>query len=271
MRWLSRLVLGVFLALSMVMTALAAGPDGLSPTTALPISTSISGSLTGSSVGSFSYATFNYAGDGSQGTISFTFSPTDPLTAKAVGVNLFQNGASLGTLSGVSPTPGNASLTFSSSVAGPVLVQVFNYAQDVPVSFGLSLAGVNQSMPAPAPTVAPTPAPSDSAANPLSLTGAPTVLPGNSSGSFDYYTLDYPGDGSTQSLTLNFAPNDQTIGHAVTVNVYQNGNLLATNDGSHAATPGNLVVSYSSSTPGPVLVQVGNYNFSTTITYTLSH
>jgi hypothetical protein len=276
-QWFLRIGTGLLLALGIAMTAFAATPDGKTAATAIPISSSKAetGSLTGSSAGAFEFFTFEYPGDGSVGTITLSISPNDPATANAVGVNLYQGSNQLATMNAVGATPGTNSVTFSSTTMGPVLAQVYNYNQGETVSFSLTLSGVAQTTAPPAPQVTlPTPTPvaagqSPSKALPLT-TSASGTLAGNPAGSFAFYTFNYPGDGSTQSVTLNYSPGGVDVGNAITLSVFQNGTQLVSDSGDHASAPGQLTVSFSSTTAGPVLVQIGNYNPSPTITYTIS-
>ncbi len=278
MRSILRLVAGVVLAFGLSANALAAQPDGQSPETALPLSGTVSGNVTGSTGGTFVYYTFNYPGDESVGTLTLTFSPGDQATANGIGVTLWQAGSKLVTLGGLSSAFGTNSLTFSSKTAGPILAQVFNYNPGVSVAYQLTLAGVDQSaapVPTPAPTATVGPAPSapadGSPARPFPLTSPHAdVLPGSPTGNFVYFTLDYPGDGSQQSVTLDFSPGSADVANAVFVTVYQNGTKLAAGQGTQTPTPGHLVVNFSSQTAGPVLVELANYNMMFTINYTMS-
>lgn len=277
-----RCIAGLVLGLGIVATAFAAAPDGKSPATAIHLvtGTPVTGSLAGSGAGSYTYYTLNYPGDGSVGTLTLDFSPSDPTTANAFGLNVYQAGNTITSSNAVSSTPGTTAITFSSTTAGPVLVQVYNFNPGVTVSYRLTLTGVNQptAAPAPSPTATPTPAALTGTAggvgsptNPVPLArSASGVLPGNPAGSFAYYTFEYPGDGSVQTLTLSYSPGGIDVGNAVTLNVYQNGQTLVSTNGGQASAPGQLSVSFSSTTRGPVLVQIGNYNLMNTINYTIS-
>jgi hypothetical protein len=81
---------------------------------------------------------------------------------------------------------------------------------------------------------------------------------GQSSGAFDYYTVDYPGKGVVATVSLTFWPNDPTTANAIGMNAYQGGTLLAKMNGI-GNPPGTHVLSFSSPTAGPVLVQFYNY------------
>ena len=278
LNWLLRIGAGLALALGLAATAVAATPDGKTAATALTLSTSTpaSGSLVGSGAGSFAYYTFNYPGDGSIGTLTLTVSPTDTATLNAVGVNVFQNGNQITQATALGSTPGTNAVTFSSTTPGPILVQVYNYNPGVNASYRLSLSDVNTTPSAtPVATVTPraiaTPTSGGTATNPATLsTSASGTLAGNTAGNFTYYTFSIPGDGSTQTLTLNFSPGGIDVGNALVLSVFQNGTTLVTANGGQASAPGQLSVSFSSTTAGPVLVQIGNYNPSPTISYTIS-
>jgi hypothetical protein len=167
---------------------------------------------------------------------------------------------------------------FSSTNADPVLVQLYNYTQGEPVSFQVGLTGVTASRPAastapaaaPASTTVASAIGSGTANNPIELKEtASASLPGSVAGSYRFYSLPYAGDGSTPTVTLNFAPGSPDVASAVFVNVYQNGTLLTSAQGSSASIPGQLVVGYTSTTAGLVLIQVANYNAGATISYSL--
>lgn len=280
MNWFLRLGAGLLLALGVAATAAAATPDGKTAATALPLSLTAgaSGSLTGSAAGSYAYYTFDYPGNGSVGTLAITVSPAEPTLENAVGATLYQAGLTLATMNAVSPTPGMNAVTFSSSTKGPVLIVVYNYDQGATATYHLALSGVA----APSTTIAPTPTPSfgpsptplpagATSNTPHALTGSASgTLPGNPAGSFAFYTVDYPGDGSVQTVTLTFSPGGVNVGNAIVLSAFQNGTTLASLNGSHGTSPGVLPISYSSTTKGPVLIQIANYNPSPTISYTIS-
>jgi hypothetical protein len=276
MRAVLRFGLGVALALGTVGVASAANvPAASSPGTAMPLSTASTTVIQGDNAGAFSFYRFDYPGQDIPGTLTITYRPSDPVTANAVGVNLYQGGALLASSTGVSSTPGTVTVDFSSATAGPVLVQVYNYLTGEPVSFQLALsplAAPAPAAPAPAPASATGSESASSADHPVSLAEPATgMLTGRTAGAYAYYTLPYPGDGSTQSVQLVFSPAGSNVSDGVYLNLYQNGAQLASVNATQAATPGVLVVPFSSSTAGPVLVQVANYTDGLTTGYTLSH
>lgn len=236
-----------------------------------------SGQLTGSNAGSFASYTIDYPGNNVVGTINLHISPNDPATANAVGVNVYQNPGPtrLATMNAVGNPPGTNTVTFSSATAGPVQVQVYNYAAGVTVSYDLSLTGISSTAAA-TPSVAAAPSPTPAAAgtsadHPIQLTGAASgTLPGNQAGSFVYYSVDYPNANAERTATLSIAPAGRNVANAVVLSVFQNGKQLTSTTGTAVSTPGQLRVTYSSSATGPILIQIGNYNPSSTIDYTLN-
>ena len=269
MRWVKQLLAVLILSVALASTSLAAGIEGMTPAGAVRLGSVASGRIIGNGGGAFTYYTFDYPGDGSTGTLTVDYTTTELTTIGAFGANLYQNGARIAALTGVGPRPGTSNVSFYSNVAGPVLVQVYNYAPSV-VSYELRLAGVKPPAAVAPPTATPMP-PLGASGNPLAaprrLSG---VLRGNSAGSYVYYTFDYPGDGSVQTIALDIPPYGTHVARAVVLSVFQEGVLLAEDDASHADTPGHLVLSFSSTKAGPILVQLGNYNTRTTIDYAIN-
>jgi hypothetical protein len=104
--------------------------------------------------------------------------------------------------------------------------------------------------------------------NPLPLSSAITgSLAANSGGSFRYAQFSYPGDSSTVTLNLTVDNALPLETGAAGFNVYQAGNLIgSSSDTSPTTASFNLI----SSTPGPVLVQVFDYDGSNGVNFTLS-
>lgn len=287
MNWFLRIGAGSLLALSLVATA-AAAPAGSTAASAkpLPESLSASGTIAGDSAGSYQYYTFNYPGDGSTGTITLNVAPTDPTVGNAVGLNLYQDGTQLASMNALSPTPGTNFAIFSSTTRAPVLVQVYNYDQGATASYNFAITGVTESTPAATAPASATPAPASATtapaatkeaagteSDPIPLTAGKTLsgtLAGDGGGSYVYYTIDYAGDGSTQTVTVNYSPTGIDVGNGVSVSVYQDGTTLNSESGSASSQPGTLEVGYTSLTKGPVLIQIANYNPSPTISYNIS-
>jgi hypothetical protein len=265
---------------------MAANADGKSPNSPLPLSGIATGSVSGTTAGAFAFYSFDYPGNGSVGTLTYTVSPADPVTASVVGVNLYQGSTLLNTGNALGNPPGTGALTFSSTTAGPILVQVYDYGQGTNANFQLELSGVSGAAPvaAPAPSAsttssapAPTTAPVSSNgtfANPIELKGTLTgTLAGSTAGAYAYFSTPYPGDGSFQSINFSFTPNGPNTTNGVVVNVFQNGtqinSVAGTDNGSNPV--GTLTIQYTSTTAGPIVFQVGNYNPSGAISYSIGH
>jgi hypothetical protein len=259
-------VLGLVVALGSIGPALAAESDGESPDSAIPLTTTQTDDFTGDSGGAFRYFTLDYGTRGRVGKLTLTITPGDPGTANAVGVNLWKDGSLVATgsalgSSALGPTPGANAIAFAAPTTGPILVQVFNYAPGSDVSYQLDL-----SWSGPPVATASTATTEASTGGGEALRG---ILDGNRRGSFVNREFWSPGDGSTQAVSLTFAPSGPDVGSAVFLNLYQNGALLANGKGVDAQS-GVLTINFPAVAEGPVLVQVNNQNDGTPITYTLS-
>jgi hypothetical protein len=124
-----------------------------------------------------------------------------------------------------------------------------------------------------APTAAPLVG-DGSSAKPFELkTSATGTLAGNVSGNYVNYSVPYAGDGSTQLLTFSFSPNGPDNANGIFINVYQSGQTLSTFQGNdNGSNPtGTVTLQFSSATAGPVDIQIGNYNPTGAINYSISH
>jgi hypothetical protein len=112
-------------------------------------------------------------------------------------------------------------------------------------------------------------APAESADAAPTLNGASRgVIAGDHGGAFNYYQIDDP-QGTTLSLTLDYAPFDVGQATAVGLNAYQNGRLLGAATGQANTPGGSASLTITPSPSGDaVLIQVFNYG-SSTISYTL--
>ena len=248
-----------------------AGAAGSTLTSTQPVT----GQLTGKSAGAFNTYTINYPGGSVVGTIHLTTDTNNPATNNAFGVNVYQGSTKLATMNAAGNPPGTNAVTFSSATQGPVTVQVYNYADGKTVSYQLSLSGITTTGPSVSTTQSSTGGTTSSSGSNSgggsSLTRGGSVtgtLVGNRGGSYATYTVDYPTASSTQTLTLDFTPSDAASG--VYVTVLQNGSTLIKAQGTQESHPGHLTVNYSSTTAGPVQIQIGNFNQNRTISYTLS-
>jgi len=147
------LVLGLCLLLAG--QAVAATSDANSPQRLFPQQT-VSGTLDGSSAGSFHYYAIPYPGDGSVVTVKMVFTPGDDVMRQIAGFNVYGlNGASLGSgiLSGEGETKAAARVfRYADHTAATWLIQVYNYAPGQAINYSLVFEGL------PVPAATPTPA-----------------------------------------------------------------------------------------------------------------
>jgi hypothetical protein len=264
--------LAALLTMSIAVTALAEGPDGSSDSTAISLASgAASGIITGDSSGAYRYYAFNSPSGDNEVTVTMSFTPTEQAVANAIGVVAWQNGKQLGKMSGVGFTPGTATFAFKPSSAGKVTLQVYSYYPAVVVSFALRASVVDSAAPTGVPQPTATPGPLTAAMPGGAEQPGVVVLPGNGWGSFHYYQFDYPGNGSPRTATIQVWPNGADTTNAVFLSIYQNGVRLASRSVREVEVPGILQLKYSSDKPGPVLIEVANYNFARTITYTLTN
>lgn len=278
-------LIAVAAALLLPFPALAAstGATGNSPSNPIPLTSPVQGSLAGNSGGSFAYYQFSYPGDGSTVALTLTADNTVPLNTGSAGLNVYQGGALVAT-SGRYTDNSDLTLFFSHS-NDPAIVQVYNYDPANSIDFSVSAQGLpaQTATVAPSATAAPmvmpnaTAAPAATTAAVPSASATPAMLAlngsvkgqliGNTGGSYANYQLTYPGDGSTVSLTLTVDDPTPLTSGAAGFNVYQSGALLtsASQNGQNSA-----FAFFTSSTGGPITVQVFDYDPMHPITFTLT-
>jgi hypothetical protein len=242
----------------------AASNAGLTPSTALPLAGPVSGTIAGASGGAFEYLQFDYPGDGSAVTLTFTVTDPTLLPTGYVGFNLYQSGNLVG--SGAQQSIDTEAATYASSTPGPILVQVFDYSASTPLSFTLTPQGLPA---APASTTTSTTAASTATAIKVLTSSDTGSLAANSGGSFAEYTYNYAGNSQVIDLTLVVSNNDVIANNSAGINVYdQSGSLVGT--ASPTSDPNTLSVSLNQPGSATYLVQVFNYDPAVSFTYTLT-
>jgi len=94
------------------------------------------------------------------------------------------------------------------------------------------------------------------------------TLAGNSAGNVATYSLDYAGNGQTETISLTVSPTLPQENGAAGLNVYDSaGNLVGT---AQPTAPGAVSITLSNNPAGKYTVQVFNYDPTTTISYTLT-
>jgi hypothetical protein len=233
----------------------AAGND--TPEGALPLMNPTAGALTGNRGGAFAFYRFDYTGKNHVAQLTLHFSPDDTVVHPAIGVTVYAPDGTAYT-SSITDTLGLQQVRFASSLAGRYLVQVYNYGPGYTVSYSLTAQGI-------AVPAAPTPTPSG---NTLVKSVAGSIA-GNRGGAFAYYTLYYPGDGSTVRLSATFSPADPILNRGQGFNVYLNGRLIAQST-PDAKNVMRQAAEFSRTLGGTFLIQVYNYNHGVTAGFTLA-
>jgi hypothetical protein len=244
------------IVLALAGTTAAATIDGSSPATAIPLTGTFSSQITGSGAGSYQYFSIDYPGGNHVGTITFFFTPNDPSTANAFGINIYQDTALIAQTNGTSSVPGTNSFTFQSPTAGTLIAQVHNFVVGETVFYQLNLTGLGS-----------TTTPNTATAAAQSVSGS---LVGNHAGAYATLTVPYTA-GSAQAVNVSFSPNDPASAHGIFVVAYQNGKIISQASAADQTNPGDFSFFYNSNTSGPVLIQLGNYTDGLTIHFTLTH
>lgn len=249
-----------------------------------PFAGSASGQLVGNTGGASVSYQFNYPGDGSAVILQLTTNVSAPLDSGAAGINIYQNGNLI--ISGSRSGPFATTAVFTSSTAGPVVAQIYNYDPANPISYTLTAQGLAAQPASSTTTVSGSATTATSSvvatssstsaiatsgsegAGPRPLTGPVSGrLVGNTGGAYALYQFSYPGDGSTVMLTLSTDNAAPLNSGAAGVNVYQNGARVTT---ASPSGPFQVMAVFSSSTAGPVVAQIYNYDPVNPINYTLT-
>lgn len=256
-----------------------AAPTGVSATSPALLTAPLSGSLPANSGGSYSYSQFNYPGNGSTVTLNLTVNNPLPLENGAAGFNVYQAGNLIGSSSETAPNA--ATFSMSSSTAGPVLVQVFDYDGSNGINFTLTPQGLPASSTAVTSSSATTSAATTAAtssSSAMTSAASPSNLPlggsasgslaGNSGGGFKLYTMPYAGNNQAVSLSMTVSPSTEIGTGLVGFNVYDANGILV---GSAQQTdPNTLGLVVSNANGGAYTVQVFNYDPNTSIDYTIA-
>ena len=223
---------------------------------AIPYDQGLDFSVVGSRAGAFAYYSIDYPGDGRVVTIELDLAPGDPVAMLGAGFNVYgPNGYWIGVGLKSSTKVDRKVLQWSDYNPAPWLIQVYNYLEEVPVSFHLQVSGL------PAPQVPREPVMLPEQAQTFAMTTG--GLLGDQGGNYHYYKIDSSGDGSQVTLELYHTPDNQLISQGFGMNVYapQDGILVAS--GSHE-------VSFNLQLAGTYLVQVYNYVHGVNIQYVLT-
>ncbi|MGH2459082.1 MAG: hypothetical protein ACRDIY_09475 [Chloroflexota bacterium] len=86
------------------------------------------------------------------------------------------------------------------------------------------------------------------------------TLIGSTGGSSAYDTFDYWGGNQNETVTVNFSPQGPDTTNGFFVSLWQHGAQLAKIRASDFRTPGQISMSFSSGTSGPMTVQLTSYD-----------
>ncbi len=121
---------------------------------AIPLNGTLGGSLPVNSSGTFAYYTFPTAGSSPPTAVSLTYGPADIRLSQAVGLNILDSSGNTITSTvqpaGQDVTAATIGVALNRAPGETLTVQVFNYAQGIPITYRLSVSGVPPPSSAPA-------------------------------------------------------------------------------------------------------------------------
>jgi len=166
------------------------------------------------------------------------------------------------------------SMTLTSAVAGVYLVQVYNYTNGMAVDFNIQATGLEEAT-LPAEATASTTPVGSTPEQPIAFY-QPSInvggsLLGQAGGVMQYFNLEYPGEGTTMTINLQYSPPSPFDNGAVGFNLYRGDTLLG--KGSEIQRDGSsAVVSFTldDGVGGPLLLQVYNYEPGFRVNYVLT-
>ena len=218
----------------------------------------VSGALTGSGAGAFAYYELAYPGNGTVVTVEMRYTPADPVTKAAVGLNVYgPNGFAIGPALPLENEGGEGVFRLEYADKNPAtwLLQVYNYIPDRSINYGLVARGIPAT--GPQPTVAPPTAVPNSQpkGTPVPVLGTGSLV-GSSAGAFTYYRVTVLNWEPDVELTMTCWPDDANIARGTGFVVYgPQGEVARGSNG----TPGERKATLAASAPGEYQVQVYNY------------
>ena len=277
-----RRVVYLFVALLLALTALPATGFAINdtPGAAIPLTADNPGHadrLVGNSGGVARFYRVDYAGNGQPTTIQVTAVPGQGVTYRWFGFKMYGPQGVVGesTVKQNEQTWTSYAMTMASSTPGVYLVQVYNFADQIPVDFNIQATGLLGATPAtgsaPAAASNATPDRAISAGQPsTTLSGA---LTGQRDGAFQYFTVEYPGGWPTLTVNMAYSPPSPLQNNMVGFLLWRvgDGNLVArSTENSRDATSATLSASYQADAADTLLVQAFNYQPDLSIGFNLS-
>jgi hypothetical protein len=196
----------------------AANPQNLNVT--MPAA---SDTLVGSPGGAYKYYQVSYQGGNAPVLFTLTYQPAYGGGNTAFGFNLYgPNSVSYaGQVTGTSGSSATAQYTLVNGSAMTELVQVYNYTAGGSINYTLTASGLSGGS---ASTITAQNNSSPDQAAPVTTINASLggSITGSSAGSFNYYTLHYPGGNSPMAITMNYHPPYSGTGNGVGFTLYRN-------------------------------------------------
>ena len=244
----------------------AATPVGSTPDQPAVISQpviNIGGSLAGKDGGNFQYLSFDYPGSGTPLTIQLQYSPPSPFQNGAVGFNLYDSASNLVAQGGETQRDGNGvtvSYTYTNDAGGTYLLQVFNYQPDFTANFVLTVSGAAGQVQDVSGNTTPDKAVVLTAAAP----GARGSIEPGSEATFNYFLINYPGNGVPVTVRLTVDQVDGILDKFVGFNLYKGADLAGQAMGTLDAKGDKRVASFTIAENTPVTYGIQVFNYSTT-------
>ncbi len=263
----SVLLLALILALTGVSGVLAS--EAVKP---LPSDTEVGGVIVGNAAGSFHYYEIAYPGGSAALDVSLWYTPADPVTSSAFGLNVYgSNGFEGQATPDASGVPGLLGFSYSADDATTLLFQIYNYLDGAAVSYGITTTGLPEMATTTTEPAATAPAPAAVETTLVAGSGQHGgTLIGNPAGAFVMYEIAYPGDEVKLTVELRYSPADTVTSSAFGLNVYSYGGFSGRGEPKADGEPGVFEFSYSSADATTLVVQVYNYLDGWPVSFTLN-
>lgn len=122
---------------SQTQPAAAATPEQTTPQEVQSLGNSVSGTLAGSSGGTYTYYTLEHPGNDQDVMVTMNYTPADSVTVNGMGFVVYGPGDRT-INSEPSGTPGERTTTISASEPGQYLIQVYNYIDGASMNYTLT-------------------------------------------------------------------------------------------------------------------------------------
>lgn len=221
--------------------------------------------LVGDTGGAVRFYRIDYAGNARPVKIDVTAAPGRDSLGEAFGFKVYGPTGLIGEapVEYNEPTWTRFSMTLTSAVAGTYLVQIYNYTNGMAVDFNVQATGLDEATVA-AGTAAPVTPVGSTAQEPIAFY-LPSInvggsLLGQAGGVMQYFTVEYPGQGTSMTVNLQYSPPSPYENGAVGFNLYRGDTLLG-KGAEVRRDASSAVVSFTvdDGVGGPLLLQVYNY------------